>query len=234
MTDYDASQLSLEDDLLVNLIGEMRKQLRLFNKAKEQVVITESATAIAKADEERDLDLKALLSSLNPYITSRDNAEKEAYALIKEVFAPYRKISKANYETETAEINQLLEQLKDETVAKAVADLEIKRFVTRLSASQQAFIDRYNNRSTSQATKTVYDIKTIRQDLQASYQDFISLVDIYNRRQKGKDYQALIKVLNTSRKTYADILARRKSPKKSSKVTDQVAEKDTALETSNK
>ncbi|MBF7095246.1 hypothetical protein IYQ92_08470 [Streptococcus sp. HF-1907] len=66
MTDYDASQLSLEDDLLVNLIGEVRKQLRLFNKAKEQVVITESATAIAKADEERDLDLKALLSSLNP------------------------------------------------------------------------------------------------------------------------------------------------------------------------
>lgn len=234
LTDFDASQISLEDDLLISLIGDMRTQLRQFRSVKEQVVITESAAAIAKADEERDLDLKALLSSLKPYTSSRDTTEKEAYSLLKGIFSNYRKTVKANYETETAEINYLLEQLKDKTVTKAVADLDINRFVTRLTASQQAFLDRYNNRSSSEASKTVYDIKTIRQELQNSYQDFTDLVEIYNRRQKGKDYQALIKVLNTSRKTYADILARRKSPKKDKKVTDELEKTETTPETGEK
>lgn len=131
------------------------------------------------------------------------------------IFNNYRKTSAVNHETETAEINYLLEQLKDNTVAKAITDLDINRFAARLTASQQVFLERHNHRSTSEATKIVYDVKTIRQELQASnYQDFVDLVEIYNRRQKDKDYQALIRVLNASRKIYADILAHRKSPKK--------------------
>lgn len=130
------------------------------------------------------------------------------------IFNNYRKTSAVNHETETAEINYLLEQLKD-NVAKAITDLDINRFAARLTASQQVFLERYNHRSTSEATKIVYDVKTIRQELQASsYQDFVDLVEIYNRRQKDKDYQALIRVLNASRKIYADIPAHRKSPKK--------------------
>lgn len=169
---------------------------------------------ITKADKERDIYLKDLLSFLKPYSSSRDTTEKEACSLLKVIFNNYRKTSAVNHETETAEINYLLEQLKD-NVAKAITDLDINRFAAHLTASQQVFLERYNHRSTSEATKIVYDVKTIRQELQASnYQDFVDLVEIYNRRQKDKDYQALIRVLNASRKIYADILAHRKSPKK--------------------
>lgn len=78
------------------------------------------------------------------------------------IFNNYRKTSAVNHETETAEINYLLEQLKD-NVAKAITDLDINRFAARLTASQQVFLERYNHRSTSEATKIVYDVKTIRQ-----------------------------------------------------------------------
>lgn len=143
-------------------MGNIGTQLHQFKSVKKQVVITEQAATITKADKERDIYLKDLLSFLKPYSSSRDTTEKEACSLLKVIFNNYRKTSAANHETETAEINYLLEQLKDSTVAKAITDLDINRFAARLTASQQVFFERYNHRSTSEATKIVYDIKTIR------------------------------------------------------------------------
>jgi len=86
----------------------------------------------------------------------------------------------------------------------------LTRFIKRLKASQETFVKLYNERSTVKTRQTVYDQKTIRKELMAIYQDLIELVGIYQRRKTSTDYRPLIKVINNSRKTYADLIARRK------------------------
>lgn len=109
LTDFDSSQVEIEDDSLTTLVGDLRKQLALYHKTKETVVIINSADDIASADEHRDQDLSALLSSITPFATSRYQEEKEAYTLLKPLFDAYRNTARANYESdETAEINHLL------------------------------------------------------------------------------------------------------------------------------
>ncbi|WP_307976211.1 hypothetical protein [uncultured Streptococcus sp.] len=78
LTDFDSSQVEIEDDLLTTLVGDLRKQLAPYHKTKETVVIINSADEIASANEHRDHDLSALLSSITPFATSRYQEEKES------------------------------------------------------------------------------------------------------------------------------------------------------------
>ncbi|WP_324253062.1 DUF6261 family protein [Streptococcus sp. HF-1907] len=136
--------------------------------------------------------------------------KRKAYTLLKPLFDAYRNTARANYESETAEINHLLKQTEDETISSAIESLGLTRFIKRLKASQETFVKLYNECSTVKTKQTVYDQKTIRKELMAIYQDLIELVGIYQRRKTSTDYRPLIKVINNSRKTYADLIARRK------------------------
>lgn len=113
-------------------MSSLRQTLAHYNRSQEQLTQPTSADNLAQFDDRRDADLKALLSSIKPFaerlLTPRN------LRLIRNWLAFSRTIVPSvvlNYEAETAQINHLLQKLKDEDTIKHIDYLGLKCFVTR-------------------------------------------------------------------------------------------------------
>lgn len=121
-----------------------------------------------------------------------------------------------NYEAETAQINHLLQKLKDEDTIKHIDYLDLKRFVTRLENSQAAFEEATKTRSHGKLSQTVYDYRELRQNLLDDYTDICNYIDLLTRRDKEVDYKPLLAIVNHSRKEFANIIKKRQGRKTAS------------------
>lgn len=75
LKDFDDSQISLNDEVSVPLLTKARKVLTTYSKSQERVDLTQSTAELVKVDDERDMNIRALLSSTHVLETSPDEAE---------------------------------------------------------------------------------------------------------------------------------------------------------------
>lgn len=73
LKDFDDSQISLDDEVSVPLLTKARKVLATYSKSQERVDLTQSTAELIKADDERDTNIRVLLSSTHVLETSSDD-----------------------------------------------------------------------------------------------------------------------------------------------------------------
>lgn len=66
-------RLVLNDEVSVPLLTKARKVLATYSKSQERVDLTQSTAELVKADDERDTNIRVLLSSTHVLETSSDD-----------------------------------------------------------------------------------------------------------------------------------------------------------------
>ena len=91
--------------------------------------------------------------------------------------------------------------------------LQLDRYVTRLQNANEAFKTLFSGRMVTTAMTESYDMKILRTALLNKYSDFANYVLAMAKATDNPLFANALTLLNTARKYYNDMLAKRTAPK---------------------
>lgn len=169
----------------------------------------EETEKIFIADGIRDNALKTYNTGLKLYALSDDLAEKDASRVLGILFNNFKNLATLNYEAETNGIDKLTGELDKEPYSGHVSLLKMDRYVARIKSANENFKTLFGSRMVSEATTESYDMKSVRSELFTTYREFTSYVLAMAKALNTPLFLNTLNLLNTARKYYADLLARR-------------------------
>lgn len=200
----------ISDQLLTEYLQTLRNEITAYDKAMLPVAKSDETAKIAAADKHRDDAVSALTRQLWVYEVSDDEAELEAYQSLSTLFDTYNGIQKWNFEEETNGIDNLLADLLNSKYKPQVELLQMLRYVNRLEAANTAFKTLFAARIQEASGKESYDVPALRKAIKTVYEDMVGYVLTMVKAQKTEPYLKTLDVINTVRKYYHDLLAKRK------------------------
>lgn len=214
LKDFDQKGYSLEDDLSLTILAQLRKDTTAFKKSLEVQHLDQNTTAITEADAERDDDLVAFKSGLRAYAKSRNTDKQAAYTQLAGLLSHYKNIETSNLNKETAQIEALLASLGQEPYKTALKTLSLQAFITNLTDSQTRFEEAYQKRHEAKSGHKLSEAKVKRNALQTSYIDFCNQIEMASHYlTDNTTYSQVLASLNLIRSGYAESLKKRKSKK---------------------
>ena len=184
-----------------------------YEKALAQVRKNEETEKIGLADDVRDKAVGAFGIALKLYAISDDPEEVEASRSLSIVFNSLKNLTALNYEAETLGIDKLVSELTGPNYSPKVSLLQMDRYVTRLANANEAFKTLFSGRMVTTAMTEVFDLKTIRTEMLKKYAEFCDYVLAMAKALNTPLFTTALNLLNTARKYYSDLLARRNAPK---------------------
>jgi hypothetical protein len=194
----------------VQLIGN---QAVVYENALAQVRKNEETQKIVDADALRDKAVTSFNLALKLHATSDDPAEVEASRSLGILFSTYKNLAKLNYEAESLAIDKLTGELNSPAYSEKINYLHMSKYVARLIETNTAFKNIFSGRMVGNAMTESFDLKTIRIELQSTYSDFCDYILSMAKALNTPLFVNALNLLNTARKYYADLLARRTAPK---------------------
>jgi len=218
LSDLNAVDSSLLTDAPFNsYVQTLSNQSVLFQKGLAQVRKNEETQKIDLADADRDKSTVAFGRGLKLYAVSDDPAEVEASRGLSILFDSFKNLATLSYEAETIAIDKLVSELTSPAYSSKVSLLQMDRYVTRLQNTNNNFKTLFGGRMVTTATTESYDLKVIRAETITKYGEFTTYVLAMAKALEAPLFIQTLNLLNTARKYYADLLARRVTPKKEKK-----------------
>jgi hypothetical protein len=199
----------LTDVPFTTYVKDLTGDADLYEKALAQVQKNEETEKIALADNLRDKALEAFAKALKLYAVSDDPAEVEASRALRILYDTFTNLARLNYEAETIGIDKLVGELAGPNYGAKVGLLKMERYVTRISNANEAFKALFGGRMTTTAMTETYDLKSIRLEMFKRYSEFCDYVLAMANALNTPLFVTTLNLLNTARKYYADLLARR-------------------------
>ena len=184
-----------------------------YEKGLARVHKNEETEKISRADKARDKAVVAFSVNLKLYQLSDDPAEAEASRILRILYKSVKNPTKLNYEAESISIDKLVSELEGENYADKVALLSIGQYVARMKAANQQFKTLFSGRMVSGAMTETYNMKAMRSEMLAIYNEFTAYILAMANALRTPLFITTLALLNTARKYYADLLARRKKAK---------------------
>ena len=199
----------LTDAPFTTYVKDLAGYAEKYEKALSQVCTMEKTEKIALADDLRDKALEAFGLALKLYAISDDEAEVEASRVLRILYDTFASLTRLNYEAETIGIDKLIGELAGPNYSAKVGLLKMERYVTRISNANEAFKNMFGGRMTTTALTETYDLKGIRMEMFKRYSEFCDYVLAMAKALNTPLFTTTLSLLNTARKYYADLLARR-------------------------
>jgi Family of unknown function (DUF6261) len=197
-----------------NYVGQITTKSATYQKGLAQVQKNEETEKIALSDVIRDEAINAFSASLKLYAHSDDAAEVEASRVVEILFKTFKNLETLNYEAESMGIDKLVSDLESSDYADKVTLLNIGRYVARMKTANQNFKTLFSNRMVTEAMTESYDLKAIRKEILNLYSEFTAYVLAMAKTVDAPPlFNTALTLLNTARKYYADLLARRATVK---------------------
>lgn len=196
-----------------NYVQRISTQAVVYENALAQVRKNEETKKIVEADAVRDKAVTAFSLALKLYAVSDDPAEVEASRSLGILFATYKNLAKLNYEAESLAIDKLTGELNSPAYSEKINHLQLSKYVARLNDTNHAFKILFGGRMVTTAMNETFDMKAIRSELQSTYNDFCDYVLSMAKATDNQLFADALKLLNTARKYYTDLMARRATPK---------------------
>jgi len=203
----------LTDEPFNAYVRDLTRDANQYEKALAQVRKNEETEKIMLADNVRDKALEAFGKALKLYAVSDDEAEVEASRGLRILFDSFKNLANLNYEAESIGIDKLVGELARPNFSSKVSLLKMERYVTRLSNANETFKTLFSGRMMIVATTETYDLKSIRSEMSARYGEFCDYVLAMAKALNTPLFVTTLNLLNTARKYYADMLAKRTTPK---------------------
>ncbi len=188
---------------------QLTNKSAIFQKALAQVRKNQETEKISIADGNRDKALDAFNRALRLYAVSDEPSEIEAVRILGILMGSHKNLARQNYEAETIGIDKLVSDLESANYSEKVALLNIGRYVARMKAANQNFKTLFSGRMVTGAMTETYDVQAIRKELLKQYSDFTVYVLAMAKALDTPLFNTALTLLNTARKYYADMLARR-------------------------
>lgn len=201
----------ITDKILVDYLQRLRNEITAYDKAMLPIAKSDETAKIAVADKNRDNAVSALTRQLWVYEISDDEAELAAYDSLSTLFDTYNGLQKWNFEEETNGIDNLLVDLLNNKYKPYVELLQMLRYVNRLETANTAFKNLFVSRTQEASGKQKFDVPAMRKAIQRIYDDMVGYVITMAKVQTAEQYHKTLDVINTVRKYYHDLLAKRKS-----------------------
>lgn len=212
--DLGTIDASLLTDVPFNAyVQQISGQAGVYENALAQVRKNEETEKIVEADAARDKAVSAFSLALKLHAAADDPAEVEASRSLGILFATYKNLAKLNYEAESLAIDKLVGELYSEAYNEKINYLHMSKYVARLNDTNTSFKNLFSGRMVTTAMNETYDMKAIRSELQSTYNDFCDYVLAMTKALNTPLFVTALNLLNTARKYYADLLARRAAPK---------------------
>lgn len=158
----------------------------------------------------RDNAITAFSKALKLYAASEDPEEVEASKSLRNLFNRFKNLDALNFEAETLGIDKLLDELESKKYAGSVALLNIGKYVTRMKVSNENFKILFGGRMGTESMTETFNLKAIFKEMLRFYSDFIAnVLAIAKTLDAPPLFNTALTLLNTARKYYADLLARR-------------------------
>lgn len=181
-----------------------------YDKAMVQVQKSDETEKIAIADQVRDTAFSAMSRYVKVFELSENEAEVLAYKSIDTLLKTYRGIQKWNFEEESNGIDNLVNDLNNAKYLPSVTLINLNPYVTRLATRNEEFKTLFAGRTMEVASKEVFDVKQLRTDLKTTYSDMATYILSMAKSKNTDEFNKALDVLNTVRKYYSDLLAKRK------------------------
>jgi hypothetical protein len=199
----------ITDAVLHHYLQVMHTKMEGYDKGMLLVTKSDETVRIVAADKQRDDALTTLIRLLSVYELSDDAAEAAAYESLHTLFTTYKGIQKWNFEEESNGIDNLLDDLANAKY-KPLADLLLMgRYITRIASTNAAFKTLFAARTQEVSGKESFDVAALRKDLKTVYDDTADYVLSMAKAHNTDQYNKCLDVINTVRKYYHDLLAKR-------------------------
>ena len=200
----------LTDAPYSHYVRQITTKSAIYLKALAQAQKNDETEKIASSDSVRDKSLKAFSVALKPYALSDDPEEVTASKSLKNLFKPFKDLGKLGFEAETIGIDKLLNELESEKYASSVALLNLGRYVTRIKVANENFKTLFGGRMVTESMTETYNMKVVRKEMLKLYSDFTAYVLAMAKTEDAPPlFITALTLMNTARKYYADILARK-------------------------
>jgi hypothetical protein len=192
-----------------SFITKLQSEHALFNQARKPVMSYAATPQIEALDNERDLAVKILRRFIKLGLLSTVPAEVAAANELHRLMKTYEGVENNSYQGETEDLDKLLGEINSKYSAH-VATLSLTRYVTQLTNSNNAFKALIKDRSSQQSLPDNYNARVQRQQMLATYRDFMVYLQVMANLPNGSYFAQLLTQANTLRKKLADLVARRK------------------------
>ena len=198
------------DTALVNYLQTLGNSMVPYDKAIVQITKSDETAKIVEADKLRDNAITALTRQLSVYELSPNDNETEAYNSLLTLFNTYKGIQKWNFEEETNGIDNLLADLANAKYSAHAGVLNMAPWVTQLTTTNAAFKALFSGRTQESSAKESFDVAAMRKEMKTVYEDAADYTLSMAKAQNTDQYNKTLDVINTVRKYYHDLLAKRK------------------------
>jgi hypothetical protein len=214
LTDLDTIDPALKTDApFTTYTNELGLQSVEYQKGLAQVIMNEETQKIVFADVNRDKANSAFGIGLKLYALSDIPEEVEASRSLGILFGTYKNLSTLSYEAETLAIDKLVGELLSPAYISKINLLQMDRYVTRMRNANEAFKPLFSGRMVGTAMTETYDMKILRTTLLNKYSDFAKYVLAMAKATNSPLFADALSLLNTARKYYDDMVAKRTAPK---------------------
>jgi Family of unknown function (DUF6261) len=204
----------IKDVIYKNYLSGLNDASVGYDKAMVQISKSAETEKIVNADTVRDLSFAALSRYLSVFEVSNVPDEVQAYKNLIIIFKNYKGLKKWNLEEETNGIDTLVAELSNDKNAPSVTLINMSSYINRLANDNEAFKKIFSSRTHEVASKDIFDVRVLRKNLKTAYTDMAEYVLTMAKAQDTEEFNQSLKVINTVRKYYADLLAKRKPAKK--------------------
>ena len=195
-------------------VQTLTNKATVYQKALAQIRVSEETEKIGLADDQRDKSVSAFSAALKLHSLSDDPAEVETSRSLGIIFNNLKNMAAMNYEAETMAIDKLTSELDSPANVVKISSLHMDRYVARLKSDNEQFKIVFSGRIQSEANSETYDMKIVRAETMKIYIDFCNYVLAMTKATNTALFSTTLNLLNTARKYYADLLARRAGVKK--------------------
>ncbi len=201
----------ITDASLLNYLGQLQSKSDVYDQALVQIAKSDETDKIIAADKVRDMAVSAATRYLNVFELSEVEAEKLAFASLDTLFNSYKGIQDWNLEEESNGLDNLVVDLQGAKYAPHVTTLNMSTYVDRMHLGNEAFKILFNNRTLEKSSKQVFDMRAMRAEIAFIYADMADYVLAMAKVKDTNEFNQPLNVINTVRKYYSDLLAKRKA-----------------------
>ena len=190
--------LSMAKEANVAKLTAVLKPLEDAFKAEDEAVFPQRGNAmnaqLRELDDRRDKAYYSLQHAVDAGLYSEEAEELEAAKRVSEIMKRYAGVATMNYDKETGGLKNLLADLAETEVAKAVKVLHAEGAVKRISDHNQAFDEAFRGRFAGD--KKLYDMKALRRVTDKAIDAVVRRIDSLDDLEPSAAITALINRYN--------------------------------------
>lgn len=205
------AKITVQDPILQQYLEELNKRITAYDKAMMQITKSDETAKIVQAEGIRTKALISMQRYLSVYEFTPNAEQLLQFKSLQTLFNKFRGLQSWNYEEQTNGISALLADLKGEKYSKSVASLTMGDYVTVLQETHEIFKTIFAARFQERSEKEIFNVKELKTALKNTYEKLVQYVLVMAIAIDNDEFNKALSIINTVRKYYADMLAKRNS-----------------------